>query len=78
MLRSDFLAAKDKSVLNKFAATIFCEKMRVTYDKEADAMYVYFEEPRAGAAKHTVALNDDIIVDFDKDKKIIGIEILSV
>lgn len=51
--------------------------MKVTYDKEADAMYVYFEEPRAGSAKYTVALNDDIIVDFDKDKKIIGIEILS-
>lgn len=51
--------------------------MRAEYDREADAMYIYFEEIKPGGVKETIALNDDINVDFDKNKKIVGIEILS-
>ncbi|MFH1586612.1 MAG: DUF2283 domain-containing protein [Candidatus Diapherotrites archaeon] len=51
--------------------------MKFTYDKEADAAYVAFEEVRPKGVKHTIALNEDVIVDFDNNNKIIGIEILS-
>lgn len=52
--------------------------MRVSYDEEADAAYIYLKERIAkGEVKNTIALNDDIILDFDKDKKLIGIEILT-
>lgn len=51
--------------------------MKITYDKQVDAMYIALEDIRPKSVKQTIALNDDIIVDFDGDKKIIGIEILS-
>ncbi|MFH1751955.1 MAG: DUF2283 domain-containing protein [archaeon] len=52
--------------------------MKLTYDKEADAMYIALEDIKPRMVKQTVALNDDIMVDFNASKKIIGIEILSV
>jgi uncharacterized protein YuzE len=51
--------------------------MKVTYDKQADAMYIYMEEIKPKGVDQTISLNEDINVDFDKNKKIIGIEILS-
>jgi uncharacterized protein YuzE len=52
--------------------------MKITYDKEVDAAYIYLKHPIAkGESKKTIELNDNIILDFDKDKKLIGIEILS-
>lgn len=52
--------------------------MKVEYDKEVDAAYVYFKYPiMKGEAKKTIALNDNIIVDFDKNDKLIGIEVLT-
>ena len=51
--------------------------MKITYDKEADAAYIYLEFPvKDGAAKKTVKFNDNIILDFDKKGKLLGIEIL--
>lgn len=50
--------------------------MKVTYDKKVDAMYIYLEDERPKSVKQTIALNDDIIIDFDENKKILGIEIL--
>ena len=51
--------------------------MKVEYDKEADAAYIYFKYPILdGEAKRTIQLNDNIVLDFDKDKKLIGVEIL--
>ena len=48
------------------------------YDKEANAAYIYLKYPiKEGDAKKTIALNDDIILDFDKDEKLIGVEVLS-
>jgi len=52
--------------------------MKVTYDKEADAMYIYLEKIKPSGAKGTVRLNDDILVDLDAKNKMIGIEILDV
>lgn len=51
--------------------------MKVTYDKEADAMYIYIEEIKKGDIAKTISLNDNIILDLGEDKKILGIEILS-
>lgn len=51
--------------------------MKVEYGREADAAYIYLKKIEAGEVKETIELNDDIILDFDKDKKIIGIEILN-
>lgn len=51
--------------------------MKAEYDKVADAIYISFEKIAPGGIKNTVALNDDVIVDFDKNRKIVGIEILS-
>lgn len=52
--------------------------MRMTFDKDVDAAYIYLKDKIGkGEVKNTIALNDDIILDFDTDKKLIGIEILS-
>lgn len=56
--------------------------VRVTYDKTVDAAYVYFTEPHVRAdAAHTypcdpVEVDGMINLDFDKDGRIIGIEVL--
>lgn len=51
--------------------------MRATYDGKVDAMYIALEDAKPKSVKQTIALNDDIIVDFDANKKIVGTEILS-
>ncbi|MBI4163342.1 MAG: DUF2283 domain-containing protein [Candidatus Aenigmarchaeota archaeon] len=52
--------------------------MKVTYDKEADAAFIYLKEKiEKGEVKNTISMNDNIILDFDSNKKLIGIEILS-
>lgn len=52
--------------------------MRFEYDKEVDAAYIYLKYPvKEGEAKKTIVLNDNIIMDFDKNNKLIGVEILN-
>ena len=52
--------------------------MKVTYDKEADAAYIYLKDKiDKGEIKDTISMNENIILDFDSKKKLIGIEILS-
>jgi len=49
--------------------------MQITYDPYADAMYFYFKQsPAAG----TTEVAEDIFMDFNSQKKPVGIEILSV
>lgn len=51
--------------------------MKFEYDKEVDAAYIYLEYPvKAGQAKKTIQLNDNIILDFDEESKLLGVEIL--
>ncbi len=51
--------------------------MRVTYDKEADAAYIYIKDRiLPGEVKNTISLNRNINLDFDRNSKIIGMEIL--
>lgn len=52
--------------------------MKFEYDKEADTAYIYLEDfIEDGQVKKTIELNDNIILDFDKDGKLLGIEILN-
>ena len=47
--------------------------MEITFDKEADALYLYFQE---GVFSHTKEVEEGIVLDIGKKNKILGIEIL--
>jgi len=49
--------------------------MKIQYDKLADAMYIYFKK---GRISKTIKMKDRLIVDVDKNGKIIGLEILGI
>ena len=50
--------------------------MKVQYDKEADAAYIYVKGGICkGEVKRTVSMSDNMMLDFDEDDKLIGIEI---
>ncbi len=49
--------------------------MEISYDKEADAMYIEF---RKGEFNKNKKIDDFTIIDLDKDEKILGIELLEV
>ncbi|MFH1311067.1 MAG: DUF2283 domain-containing protein [Nanoarchaeota archaeon] len=52
--------------------------MKIEYDKDVDAAYIYIEDSiKDGEIKKTIELNDNIILDFDGDSKLIGVEVLS-
>jgi len=51
--------------------------MKLEYDEDVDAAYIYIEYPiKEGEAEKTIELNDNISIDFDKNGKLLGIEIL--
>lgn len=51
--------------------------MHLTYAKEVDAAYIYFKTPlKKGEIKKTVDINEDIFLDFDKQGRILGLEVL--
>ena len=49
--------------------------MEISFDKEADAMYIEF---RKGEFAKNKKVDDFTIIDLDKDDKILGIELLEV
>jgi len=49
--------------------------MEISYDKEADAMYIEF---RKGEFVKNKKIDDFTVIDLDKDDKILGIELLEV
>jgi len=49
--------------------------MEISYDKEADAMYIEF---RKGEFAKNKKVDDCTIIDLDKEDKILGIELLDV
>ena len=52
--------------------------MKFEYDKEVDAAYIYIEHPiKSGEVKKTIELNENIIIDFDKKGKLLGMGILN-
>lgn len=54
--------------------------MKITYDRSVDAAYIYLSDIRPGQVKKTYACDPteagEINLDFDKNKILIGIEIL--
>jgi len=53
--------------------------MRFEYDKNVDAAYIYLEDSMAdGEVDKTIEFNDNIILDFDKNGKLLGVEILTL
>ncbi|VVB81710.1 Uncharacterised protein [uncultured archaeon] len=49
--------------------------MEISYDKEADAMYIEF---RKGEFAKNKKIDDLTIIDLDKDDNLLGIEFLEV
>ena len=49
--------------------------MEISYDKEANAMYIEF---RKGEFAKNKKIDDFTIIDLDKDGKLLGIELLEV
>ena len=51
--------------------------MKITFDKEADAAYIYLTEIAKGEVARTVSLNESVYIDLDKKGRMLGIDILS-
>ena len=52
--------------------------MRIEYDKEVDAGYIYLVDTiDEGEAVKTIELDSNIILDFNKEGKLLGIEVLN-
>lgn len=49
--------------------------MKIEYSKAADAIYVYFKEDFVERSKE---IEDGIVIDFDKNGQLVGIEVLDV
>lgn len=47
--------------------------MKIRYSHEADALYIRFKDTEID---NTDELTEDIIIDYDKDGNIVGIEVL--
>jgi len=50
--------------------------MKITYDSDADAMYIYLDEE--AKVDKTKEIDKDIILDYDNKGRIIGVELLFV
>jgi uncharacterized protein YuzE len=48
--------------------------MKITYDKFADAAYIYLSNKKK--AKKTIAVTDSIIIDLDEKGGLMGVEVL--
>jgi len=49
--------------------------MNISYDKEADCLYIQFQQ---GKVNKTKKIEEGILVDLDKEGRIYGIEIVGV
>jgi uncharacterized protein YuzE len=49
--------------------------MKITYDPKIDAVYIQFQEGEYNVSKE---IGDGIVLDYTKDGKVMGIEILEV
>ena len=47
--------------------------MKMTYDKEADALYIRLSDKKVAESEET---EKNVVLDFDSDNNIVGIEIL--
>ncbi len=52
--------------------------MKIEYDQEADAAYIYLKHPiKPGEVRKTSELKEDVFLDYDEKGKILGLEILN-
>jgi len=51
--------------------------MRLKLYNEADAVFIYFKEIFSCEVEKTISLDGNINIDLDKDRKILGMEILN-
>ncbi len=51
--------------------------MTITYDKEANAAYIYINTPNNNLVSKTVPVSDDVMIDFGSKGELLGIEILN-
>jgi uncharacterized protein YuzE len=49
--------------------------MKITYDSQADAMYILFQ-PEGATVFETYEVTEDIMIDLDENENIVGLEIL--
>jgi uncharacterized protein YuzE len=49
--------------------------MKIDYDPERDLLYIYFAEFATKAAQ-TITITSGVHADFDKDSKLIGLEVM--
>jgi uncharacterized protein YuzE len=49
--------------------------MKIEYDPERDLLYIYFAELETKASQ-TITITPGVFADFDKEGKLIGIEVL--
>jgi len=49
--------------------------MKITYDKQADAMYIYF---RKGEVSKTAKVSGNVLIDLDMAGNALGMELLGV
>lgn len=49
--------------------------MRIEFDPERDLLYIYFADVQTKAAQ-TVTITKGVHADFDRDGKLIGIEVI--
>lgn len=49
--------------------------MKITYDKKVDAMYIALNDKAPYHKSRKVT--DDVLVDYSKDGKVVGVEILA-
>ncbi|MCL4455899.1 MAG: DUF2283 domain-containing protein [Nitrospirae bacterium] len=49
--------------------------MRIEYDPERDLLYISFVESEVKAAE-TITITPGVHADFDRDKRLIGIEVI--
>ncbi len=49
--------------------------MKIRYDPDADALYIRFREDEVD---HTKELDENTIIDYNKQNQVIGVEILFV
>ncbi len=51
--------------------------MNIKYDPKADSVYIYLTDKKTSVAE-TKELSDEIFVDYDKEGRPLGIEIIGV
>ncbi len=59
-------------------------RLKISYDKNVNAAYIYLKDIQKGEAVETITYDDypdgtigEVVIDLNKDKKVIGFEILS-